>query len=95
MTDLDTLKKRTMTSGATTQSLSARAALGMILSKAIFMLRDLHNVGLVIQLVKEGMRVLEAVFRVEANPEMTELLHLLSFAYDAVSSLFFSLKTRF
>ena len=74
---------------ATTQgSLSCRAALGLILTKSIYLLKDTEKVGLYIQLIREALSTLQAVFRVEGSCEFSELLHLCLFALDGVCEFY-------
>ena len=75
-----------LAAASTQGSLSCRAALGLILTKAIYMLKDTEKIGLYTQLVKEALATLLDVFRVEGNHEFTELLHLCLIAFDSVSS---------
>lgn len=74
-----------MAAASTQGSLSCRAALGLILVKSIYLLKDTEKLGLYIQLIKEATSVLLDVYRVPGNPEFTELLHLCLFAFDSVS----------
>jgi hypothetical protein len=74
-----------MAAASTQGSLSCRAALGLVVIKSIYLLKDTEKLGLYIQLIKEATSVLLDVFRVTKNPEFTELLHLCLFAFDSVS----------
>ena len=74
-----------LAAASTQGSLSCRAALGLILTKAIYMLKDTEKLGLYTQLIKEAMGALLDIYRVEANHEFTELLHLCLIAFDSVS----------
>jgi hypothetical protein len=74
-----------MAAASTQGSLSCRAALGLVVIKSIYLLKDTEKLGLYIQLIKEATSVLLDVFRVPKNPEFTELLHLCLFAFDSVS----------
>ena len=51
------------------------------------MLKDTEKIGLYIQLIREALSVLLDVFRVEANPEFTEFLHLCLIAFESVSRI--------
>jgi hypothetical protein len=70
---------------ATQGSLSVRAALGLVLTKAIYLLKDTEKIGLYVQLIKETLAALQSVFRVEGNCQFSELIHLCIFAFDSVS----------
>jgi len=74
-----------LAAASTQGSLSCRAALGLVLSKAIYMLKDTEKIGLYTQLIKESVSTLLEVYRVEGNSEFTELIHLCLFAFDSVS----------
>jgi len=65
-------------------TLSCRAAIGLILTKSIYMLKDTEKLGLYLVLGREALRTLNRVYRVEGNPEFSELLHLSLFAFDSV-----------
>lgn len=67
--------------------MSARAVLGLILTKAIYLLQDTEKIGLHIQLINEAMETLEKVFNVRGNQDFSELLHLCLFALDKVSCI--------
>ena len=56
-----------LAAASTQGSLSARAALGLVLTKAIYMLKDTEKIGLYIQLIKEAQKTLLEIFRVEGN----------------------------
>lgn len=75
-----------LAAASTQGSLSCRAAIGLILTKSIYMLKDTEKIGLYTQLIKESMESLLHIYRVEANPEFTELIHLCLFAFDSVST---------
>ena len=74
-----------LAAASTQGSLSCRAALGLILTKAIYMLKDTEKLGLYTQLIKEALAALLDIYRVEGNHEFTELLHLCLIAFDSVS----------
>ena len=74
-----------LAAASTQGSLSCRAALGLVLTKSIYMLKDTEKIGLYVQLIKETQAVLLDVYRVEANHEFTELIHLCLIAFDSVS----------
>ena len=76
-----------MVAAATQGSLSVRAALGLILTKTIYLLKDTEKIGLYVQLIKETMGTMHAIYRVPGNHEFSELLHLCLFAFDSVSLL--------
>jgi len=69
-------------------AVSCRAALGLILTKSIYMLKDTEKVGLYIQLIKETLQVAEFVFQIEGNREFSEFLHLCLFAFDSVCKFY-------
>jgi len=69
-------------------AVSCRAALGLILTKSIYMLKDTEKVGLYIQLIKETLQVAECVFQIEGNREFSEFLHLCLFAFDSVCKFY-------
>lgn len=77
-----------LAAASTQGSLSCRAALGLILTKAIYMLKDTEKMGLYIQLIRESLSTLMAVYRVEANHEFTELIHLCLIAFDSVCEFY-------
>lgn len=77
-----------LAAASTQGSLSCRAALGLILSKAIYMLKDTEKIGLYTQLIKESMSTLLAIYRVEGNHEFTELIHLCLIAFDSVTEFY-------
>jgi L-lactate permease len=77
-----------MVAASTQGSLSVRAALGLILTKAIYLLKDTEKIGLYVQLIKETMTSLHSVFRVRENFEFTELIHLSLFAFDNVCEFY-------
>jgi hypothetical protein len=66
-------------------SLSCRAVLGLILTKAVYLLKDTEKIGLFLQLIKEAWRTATDLYVTQGNPEFTELLHLILFAFDSVS----------
>ena len=74
-----------LAAASTQGSLSCRAALGLILTKTIYMLKDTEKIGLYTQLICEAYDTLLAVYRVEGNHEFTELIHLCLIAFDSVS----------
>ena len=76
-----------LAAASTQGSLSCRAALGLVLTKAIYLLKDTEKIGLYAQLIKESLSTLQQVYRVEGNSEFTELIHLCLFAFDSVSHL--------
>lgn len=75
-----------LAAASTQGSLSCRAAIGLILTKSIYMLKDTEKIGLYTQLIKESLATLLQIYRVEGNSEFTELIHLCLFAFDSVSS---------
>ena len=79
-----------LAAASTQGSLSVRAALGLILTKAIYMLKDTEKIGLYTQLIRESLAALLGIYRVEANHEFTELIHLCLIAFDSVSVSLFS-----
>jgi hypothetical protein len=68
------------------QSLSCKAAIALIITRAIYMLKDTEKIGLHIQLIEEALDTLLAIFRVPKNDEFTEILHLCLFSFDSVST---------
>ena len=58
------------------------------MTKSIYLLKDTEKIGLYIQLIKEALSTLLAVFRVEGNCEFSELLHLCLFAFDGVCEFY-------
>ena len=77
-----------LAAASTQGSLSCKAALGLILTKAIYMLKDTEKIGLYTQLIKESYETLLAVYRVEGNHEFTELVHLCLIAFDSVCEFY-------
>ena len=77
-----------LAAASTQGSLSCRAALGLILTKTIFMLKDTEKIGLYTQLIHESLSTLLAVYRVEGNQEFTELIHLCLIAFDSVCEFY-------
>ena len=77
-----------LAAASTQGSLSCRAALGLILTKAIYMLKDTEKMGLYIQLIRESLSALLAVYRIEANHEFTELIHLCLISFDSVCEFY-------
>jgi hypothetical protein len=73
-----------LTAATTSNSLSAKAVLGLILTKSIYLLKDTEKIGLYIQLIKETLEALLVIYRVEENIEFSELIHLCLFAFDSV-----------
>lgn len=67
------------------QSLSCKAALALIITRATYMLKDTEKIGLYIQLIEEALDALLQIFRVEQNDEFSEILHLILFSFDSVS----------
>ncbi len=53
-----------MTAASLSNSLSAMAALGTILTKAIYLLKDTEKIGVYIQLINETLETIDTVFRV-------------------------------
>ena len=74
-----------MTAACLQNSLSCKAALGLILTKTIYLLKDTEKIGLYIQLIRETLDSMISIFRVEHNAEFSEILHLCLFAFDSVS----------
>ena len=68
-------------------SLSMRAALGLILTKSIYLLKDTEKIGLYVQLINETLDALTGSFVVAGNGNFTELIHLCLFAFDSVSTI--------
>ena len=79
-----------LAAASTQGSLSCRAALGLILTKTIYMLKDTEKIGLYTQLIRETYETLMTVYRVEGNHEFTEMIHLCLIAFDSVSASFTS-----
>ena len=75
-----------LAAASTQGSLSCRAALGLILTKTIYMLKDTEKIGLYTQLIRETYETLMMVYRVEGNHEFTEMIHLCLIAFDSVSA---------
>ena len=75
-----------LAAASTQGSLSCRAALGLILTKTIYMLKDTEKIGLYTQLIRETYETLMTVYRVEGNHEFTEMIHLCLIAFDSVSA---------
>lgn len=71
-----------MAAAALQGSLSCRAVLGLVLTKSVYLLRDTEKIGLYVQLIREAWLSIRSIFDVEHNPEFTELLHLILFAFD-------------
>lgn len=78
-----------MASVAIQGSLSCKAVLGLIITKATYLLKDTEKIGLYLQLSKEALAALCQIYRVENNCEFTEFLHLVLFGYDSVSFICF------
>jgi hypothetical protein len=76
-----------MTAATLSNSLSCKSALALILTKAIYMLKDTEKFGLYVQLIEETLDAFLSIFKVEANAEFSEILHLCLFSFDSVSSL--------
>jgi hypothetical protein len=55
------------------------------MTKSIYLLKDTEKLGLYIQLIQEALDSFLYIFRVEENPEFSEILHLCLFALDSVS----------
>ena len=68
--------------------MSCRAALGLLLTKCIYMLKDTEKLGLYIQLISETLSVLLSVFAIPGNREFSELIHLCLFAFDSVCKFY-------
>lgn len=75
-----------MTAANISNSLSSKAVLGLILTKSINLLKDTEKIGLYVQLIEETLETLVSVYRVEGNPEFSEILHLYLFSFDGVST---------
>jgi len=69
-------------------SLSCRAVLGLILTKSIYLLQDSERIGLFVQLINKALECLFHVFKVTANQEFSEFLHLCLFAFDKVCEFY-------
>ena len=76
-----------MTAASVSNSLSCKAVLTLILTKAIYLLKDTEKIGLYIQLIEETLTTLNMIYRVEKNAEFSEIIHLCLFAFDGVSGL--------
>lgn len=89
-----TPSNRSLSSGGTPapagagNSLSCRAVLGLILTKAIYLLQDTDRLGLHLQLVTASLSTLEHVFSLSTTQEFSELLHLCLFAFDKVCDFY-------
>jgi hypothetical protein len=70
-------------------SLSCRAVLGLVLTKSIYLFKDTEKIGLYIQLMKEAWQSMRQIYKIDDNHEFTEILHLILFAFDSVSNLYF------
>jgi uncharacterized membrane protein len=75
-----------MTAASLQNSLSCKAALALILTRSIYLLKDYDKIGLYVQLITETIDALLNIFKVEGNSEFSEILHLCLFAFDSVSS---------
>lgn len=71
-----------MAAAALQGSLSCKAVLGLILTKSVYLLKDTEKIGLYLQLIKEAWRTVLEIYQTEGNPEFTELMHLVLFAFD-------------
>lgn len=69
-------------------SLSCRAVLGLILTKAIYLLQDTDRLGLHLQLVNTALETLSYIFNLSETQEFSELLHLCLFAFDKVCDFY-------
>ena len=78
-------KMANMTAASVQNSLSCKAALGLIMTKSIYLLKDTEKIGLYVQLIQETFDSLISIFKVEGNAEFSEILHLCLFAFDSVS----------
>jgi hypothetical protein len=77
-----------MSAASLQNSLSCKAALSLILTRSIFLLKDQDKIGLYVQLITETIDSLISIYRVEGNPEFSEILHLCLFAFDSVSETY-------
>lgn len=86
-----------MSAATSSGSLSAKSALGLILVKSIYLLKDTEKLGLYILLITESLEALQSIYNVDGNPEFSELLHLCLFAFDSVTltSLLICIGMRF
>ena len=74
-----------LTAATLSNSLSCKSAFAIILTKAIYLLKDTEKIGLYVQLIEEALDAFLSTFRVEGNEEFTEILHLCLLSFDSVS----------
>jgi hypothetical protein len=75
-----------MSAATLSNSLSCKSAIALIITKAIYLLKDTEKLGLYVQLVEEALETFLCIFRVNGNEEFCEILHLCLFSFDSVSS---------
>ena len=80
-------KTAAMSAATLSNSLSCKSAIAVILTKAIYLLKDTEKLGLYVQLIEEALDILLYIFRVKGNEEFSEILHLCLFSFDSVSHL--------
>lgn len=80
-----TVKQQSMTAASLQGSMSCLAALGSVLTRSVYLLKDTEKIGTYVQLVSECLETLDVVFRVKGNDEFSGFLHLCLFAFDSVS----------
>ena len=91
-TNIDELKKSSKYGGSAKAggqaSLSAKAVLGLIITKTVYLLQDPERIGSYLQLLQESLIALETIFRVQENDDFSEFLHLCLFAFDKVCDFY-------
>lgn len=89
-----TQRAMNMTAATVQNSFSCKAALTLILTKSIYLLKDTEKIGLYVQLIQEALDSFLFIFKVEGNNEFSEILHLCLFAFDSVSQTGYSPSCR-